>query len=224
MQTIKINKNKITDEQIDLIVDYLKRGKVVAYPTDTVYGLGCDAREPRAVGKIKKIKGRGDKKARKQENKKTKGQANEKAMIVLVSDFKMLKEYCEVSEEQEKYLRNVWKEPHPALSFVRRGSPTTVILESKGNLPKELTGGLNSLAVRLPDNDFLVKIISECGFPLVSTSLNKTGELTMTNARNLEKYFKDLPDLAVDAGESENTKPSRLVDIRDMENVKVIRE
>ena len=102
--------------------------------------------------------------------------------------------------------------------------PVTVILESQPNLPDKLTGDSNSLAVRLPDNDFLVKIISKAGFPIVSTSLNKTGEPPLSNVQNLEKYFKYLPDLAIDAGECENTKPSRLVDLRDVKNVIVLRE
>jgi len=221
MPTIKIDINKITQEQIDLIVVYLKRGQVIAYPTDTIYGLGCDARDQLAVKKIKKIKGRD---AQKREG--------EKAMLALVSDFEMLKQYCLVSEEQEGYLRAIWPgcasfnhitSPTPLYKGVAQ-KPVTVILESKRNLPAELTGGLNSLAVRLPKSEFLIKIIKQAGFPIVSTSLNKTGEPSLDNVQNLGKYFKHLPDLAVDAGTIAGEKPSRLVDIRDMGNVKVIRE
>jgi len=196
MQTIKINPNKITEEQIALIVDYLKRGLVVAYPTDTVYGLGCDCRDTLAIKKINKIK----------------GEKGKKAMLVLISDFKMLKKYCFVNSMQMEYLKRVWP------------SPITVILKRRPNLPAELTGGLNSLAIRLPDNDFLTKIINGAGFPIVSTSLNKKGEKPLTNAQNLEKHFKYLPDLVIDAGECKRTKPSRLVDIRDINDIKIIRK
>lgn len=196
MKTIKINLNKITQTEIDLIVDYLKREKVIAYPTDTVYGLGCDARNAKAIKKINRIKSENAKNPR----------------LVLISDFKMLKQYCLVNLEQRKYLEKIWP------------GPTTVILKSRLNLPTELTGGLNSLAVRLPKSEFLVKIISEAGFPVVSTSLNKKGEKLLTNAQNLEKSFKYLPGLVIDAGECKNTKPSRLVDIRDIKNVKVLRK
>jgi L-threonylcarbamoyladenylate synthase len=196
MQTIKINLNKIIQTDVDLIVDYLKRGLVIAYPTDTVYGLGCDAGNAEAIKKINKIK-----------EEKT-----NKPLLVLMSDFKMLQKYCFFNQEQEKYLSDVWP------------GPVTVILKRKPILPAELTGGQNSLAVRLPDNDFLIKIISEAGFPIVSTSLNKKGEKPFTNVENLEKYFKYLPDLVIDAGECKRTKPSRLVDIRDIDNIKVIRK
>jgi len=210
MQTIKINPNKITQEEIDLIVDYLKRGQVIAYPTDTVYGLGCDAGNAEAIKKINKIK-----------EKKT-----NKPLLVLMSDFKMLQKYCFFNQEQEKYLREIWTRPHPNLSLVRRGAlnPVTVILKRKPILPAELTGVQNSLAVRLPDNDFLIKIISEAGFPIVSTSLNKKGEKPFTNVENLEKYFKYLPDLVINTGECKRIKPSRLVDIRDIDNIKILRK
>lgn len=211
MPTIKIDINKTTEEQIDLIVDYLKRGQIMAYPTDTIYGLGCDARNILAINKINKIK----------------GQRDNKPMLALVSDDEMLKRYCVVSAEQLEYLRKIWPlKPPLSPSFVRRGTiaPVTVILENRKNLPDELTGGLDSLAVRLPKNEFLIKIISQAGFPIVSTSLNKTGQPPLTNAQNLEKYFKYLPDLVIDMGECANAKPSRLVDLRDMEKIKVIRE
>lgn len=216
MQIIKIDLNKTAEKQIDLIVDYLKRGQVITYPTDTIYGLGCDARDAIAIEKIKKIK----------------NQKDNKPMLVLVSDYEMLKKYCVVDVEQEKYLQKIlWPRginpPHPPLqggqnqAVARR--PVTVILENRKNLPDELTGGLDSLAVRLPKNEFLIKIISKAGFPIVSTSLNITGQPPLKNARKLEQYFDELPDLAVDAGECKRTKPSRLVDLRDMENIKIIR-
>ena len=196
MQTIKIDLNKITQEQIDLIVDYFKRGQVVAYPTDTVYGLGSNAGDAEAIKKINKIK----------------GEKGKKPLLILISDFKMLNKYCFFNREQEKYLRNIWP------------GAVTVILKRRPNLPAELTGGLNSLAVRLPKSDFLIKIIESAGFPIVSTSLNKKGGKSLADVKNLEKHFKYMPDLVVDAGECERVKPSRLVDLRDMKKIKVIRK
>ena len=196
MKTIKINLKKITKDEVDLIVDYLKRGKIIAYPTDTVYGLGCDARNAEAIKRINKIK----------------GERGLKPLLVLMSDFSMLKRYCFVNLEQMEYLKIIWP------------GPVTVILKRRPILPDELTGGLNSLAVRLPKNDFLFRIISQAGFPIVSTSLNKKGEKPLLEVKNLEKYFKYLPDLVIDAGECKKTKPSRLVDIREVKNIKILRK
>lgn len=195
MKTIKINLNKITQAEVNLIVGYLRRGKVLAYPTDTVYGLGCDARDAAAIKRIKGIK----------------SQENKKPLLVLISDFEMLKQYCFVNKEQMEYLKKIWP------------GPVTVILKNQSNLPDELTGGLASLAVRLPKSEFLVKIISGAGFPIVSTSLNRVGGKLFTNVKNLEKQFKYLPDLAVDAGTIKG-RPSRLVDIRDVKSIKIIRK
>lgn len=178
-----------------MITDYLKRGSIIAYPTDTVYGLGCDARNAEAIKRINKIK----------------GEKGSKPLLVLISDFKMLKKYCFVNLEQMEYLQKIWP------------GPVTAILKRRPNLPAELTGGLSSLAVRLPKNDFLIKIISQAGFPIISTSLNKKREKPLTNVQNLEKYFKYLPDLVVDAGEVKG-KPSRLIDLRDIKNVKILRK
>ncbi|MDD4900885.1 MAG: L-threonylcarbamoyladenylate synthase [Patescibacteria group bacterium] len=216
MQTIKIDINKITDEQVDLVADCLKRGRVIAYPTDTIYGLGCDAGNSSAVEKIKKIKGPAFAPPTPRLRWVSKASAGEgkrkKPFIILVGDFKMLQQYCVVDEEQMEYLKKTWP------------GPVTVILKSKRNLPDELTCGRDSLAVRLPASDFLVKIISKAGLPIVSTSLNKSGEPALNSVASLEKYFSELPDLAIDAGECKNAKPSRLVDLREVRNVKVIRE
>lgn len=218
MQTIKINLHNLIQEQISLIADYLKRGLVIAYPTDTIYGLGCDPKNVEAIKKINKIK----------------GEKGDKPLLVLISDFAMLKQYCFINSLQMEYLKRIWTRPHPRLSFpdaavgtrARRGAlrPVTVILKRRPNLPPELTGGLNSLAVRLPDNKFLIKIINEAGWPLVSTSLNKKGGKPLANVKNLEKHFKYLPDLVIDAGECGRVKPSRLVDLRDIENIKILRK
>ena len=212
MQTIKIDINRITEGQIDLIVDYLKRGQVIAYPTDTIYGLGCDARNEEAIKAIKKMK----------------GQKDDKPLLVLISDFAMLKQYCVINAEQMEYLKKGWGEHHatPLTPLVRGADqrPVTVILENRQNLPAELTGGLDSLAVRLPKNEFLIKMISKVGFPLVSTSLNKAGQPPLSNLNNLGDYFEILPDLALSVGTIAGAKPSKLVDLRDVKNIKVIRE
>ncbi|MBI4778830.1 Sua5/YciO/YrdC/YwlC family protein, partial [Candidatus Falkowbacteria bacterium] len=126
MQTIKINLNKITKEEVDLIMECLKSGKVMAYPTDTVYGLGCDARDAEAIKRINKIK----------------GEKGKKPLLILISDFQMLKKYCFVNSMQMQYLEKVWPDLTPTLSLARRGGigPVTVILKRRPILPGELTG------------------------------------------------------------------------------------
>ncbi|MFA4834167.1 MAG: L-threonylcarbamoyladenylate synthase [Patescibacteria group bacterium] len=201
MKYLKINLNKISQDEIDLIIDYFKRGKVIVYPTDTIYGLGCLATDKKAMKKIFRIKGREKK----------------KPLLILVGDFKILKKYCRVSGKQEKYLKNAWKSARA----------TSVILEKKRNLPhlpQELTGGQETVAVRLPKSKFLIKILSGVGQPIVSTSLNKSGQKNLDSVSRLDNYFKKgKPDLVIDAGVIKN-KPSRLIDIRDLDNIKILRK
>lgn len=197
MKTIKIKLNKITGKQIDLIVNYFKRGKTIAYLTDTIYGLGCLATNKKAINKIHKIK----------------QLPKSKPLLVLANSLAMVEKYCEVSSRQKKFLRQIWP------------GPVTTILISKRKLPEELTGGKNTLAVRLPINSFLTKLIKKVGAPIVSTSLNIADRTPLNSVSNLDNYFKRAkPDLIIDAGVAKKAKASRLIDITDVNNIKVIRK
>jgi L-threonylcarbamoyladenylate synthase len=201
MKKIKIDLKKINKNEISQIVDYLKRGRVIVYPTDTIYGIGCLALNRLGMKKINRMKER----------------KNVKPFIVLVSSLNMVKKYCRVSQKQEKILKTVWP------------GPVTAILECRKDLPSEIFGdkynkkGKNSLGVRLPKNDFLIKIIKKAGVPIVSTSLNVQGGKIIDRPFELEKYFtKVLPDLVIDAGVLKG-EASRIIDIRDAENIKILR-
>jgi len=198
MEYLKINSKKISKDEIDLIIDYFRRGKVIVYPTDTIYGLGCLATDNKAIKKIFKIKGREKK----------------KPLLILVSNFKMLKKYCHISKEQGKYLKKVWKSTRA----------TSVILKKKRNLPWQLTGGQETVAVRLPKVKFLLKILRGVREPIVSTSLNKSGQKNLDSVRHLDNYFKKVKsDLVVDAGVIKS-RPSRLIDVRDLDDIKILRK
>lgn len=210
MKIIEVNNKKISDEAIKKIVGYLKEGRVIVYPTDTIYGLGCLATDKQAIKRIFKIKQR----------------EKNKPLLVLVDSLAMAKKYCVIGRHQEIFLKYVW-------TFENR--PTSVILKSKNVLPKELIGESNALAVRLPKDDFLIKLIKKIGAPLVSTSLNISGRESLTKVDGLDGYFKKqspkpplsrghiLPDLIINAGEIKG-KPSRLVDLRDVSDIKIVRK
>jgi Sua5/YciO/YrdC/YwlC family protein len=196
MKTIKINYHKPRKQEIGLIAGFLKMGKVIVYPTDTIYGLGCSALDKKAVGMIYRIKKRGKK----------------KPLLVLISDFKMLREYFQVDKKQLAYLRKIWP------------GKISVILEKKSALSDDISAGLSSAAVRLPKSRFLTKMITELGAPLVSTSLNISGEAHLENLDNLGKYFiKTKPDLIIDAG-IKMGRPSKLIDLRDTDHILILRK
>lgn len=198
MEIIKINLNKISNQEINQITDFLKKGKVIAYPTDTIYGLGCLGTDKQAINKIFKIKNRD----------------SGKPLLVLVGSLAMAKKYGQINKNQEKILQSVWP------------GPVTVIVGNKGMLPIELTAGQPSLAMRYPDNDFLIKLIKKVKMPIVSTSLNKSGDNYVTN--NVSKMdwaeFRKKPDSVIDAGNLPKARPSVIIDIREAEKIVLLRK
>ena len=196
MKTLNIKNRLLEKQEIGLIAGFLKRGKVIVYPTDTIYGLGCSAIDKKAISKIYRIKNR----------------KKNKPLLVLISDFKMLSEYFKVDKKQLAYLRKVWP------------GKVSVILDKKALLSNDISAGLSSAAVRLPKSQFLTKMIKELGAPIVSTSLNISGEKHLENLDSLVEYFKkQKPDLIIDAGIIKG-KPSKLIDLRDAEKIKILRK
>jgi len=213
MKILKINLEKITEEQIDLITKYFQAGKIVAYPTDTVYGLGCLAFHKKALQKIYQIK----------------NITATKPLLVLMKDKELLKQYCEISSKQENYLTKIWYNKDI------KHKPTTIIFDIKKILTKKLDYNYPSLAVRivnnfnpknnLPEITFLSKILVRVNKPIISTSLNITGKPTLDNLKNIENYFSNIkPDLVIDTGNIDRKKASKIIDLRDIENIKIIRE
>ncbi len=199
MKIIKLNGGISENKIIDTVVDYLINGKIVVLPTDTIYGLHCLSTDKDTINKIFKIK-----------EKKTNN-----PLINLVSSIDMVKELAEVNEKQNDYLKKVW---------VRDGYPTTVILEKRLRAMDNMFDFALGMSFRLPNFEFLTKMIDKLKNPIVSSSLNKSGEAIISNILNLEKYF-DLGeiDLVVDAGVIES-RASKLIDLRDVDNIKILRK
>ena len=212
METIKINLNNFFKKDIDIISDYLLKGKVVVLPTDTIYGLHCLATDAKAVNKIYKIKKR-DKTS---------------PVSIIVKSYCMLHNYAFVSTKQDKYIRSIWpKTTRDAQNseYKHKNKPTTFILRDRCKLPKQVTVNTESLAVRLPKDDFLITILKRVNMPLISTSLNISGRKNINNLNNLNRYFKiNKPDLVVDAGLLKQKKASSIIDIRDINNIKILRK
>lgn len=191
MTQLKIDLKNVKPSLIKLVAEALKKGQVVVLPTDTIYGLSCLADDRLAIRRIYKLKGRDEK----------------RPLIILVADLAMLKKYAFVSQSQIADLRRIWRP---------QARPTTVILRSRDFLPPELNNNIGSLAVRLPKSDFLIKILKVIKKPLVSTSLNLSGETNITDLKFLEHHFPDRqkqPDLVVDSGKCRRRRPSKLIDL-----------
>jgi len=137
-------------EEIQKTVKVLKNGGVILYPTDTVWGLGCDALNARAVDKIYKIKKR-------QESK---------SLIILLDSFEALNEYVlKVPEIAEDLISSIEK-------------PVTVIYDNARNLPRNISAPDGTIAIRVVRDEFCKNLIAALGRPLVSSSPNISGEPT----------------------------------------------
>jgi L-threonylcarbamoyladenylate synthase len=202
MLFLKVNLKKDISIEIKAIVSALKKGKVLVLPTDTIYGLSCLASNEEAIKRIKKLKG----------NDKN------KPLSILVSGIEMLKKYSYVSVNQEKKIKEIWN---------LKKRPTTIILKHRHKLPVVLTGVSDGIAARLPKLDFLIKILEELKSPIVSTSLNLTGESVVDNPKVLSNYFplsSGKPDLIIDAGKCSRHKASQIIDLREDSKLVILRK
>lgn len=148
MRVLKINSNNPEKEVIERAVDELKNGKVIVYPTDTVYGLGANALDEKAVRKVFKMKKRDFK----------------KPISIIVRDLKMAKQVASFGKNIEEILKKLLP------------GPITVILYKKKILPDILTGGSNKVGIRIPDCEFTKALMEKLDFPITTTSANISGE------------------------------------------------
>lgn len=211
MKILKINKQNTSKEHIEEIVSKLLDGKIVVLPTDTIYGFHCLADNDESVRKVVKIKNSKDK----------------NGILVLMKSYCMLHDYCFVSKKQDKYIRTIWPPTTRELQNVSvkyKKQATTFIFKSRCKLSKIVNSENEKLAVRLPKDDFLITILKKVNKPIISTSFNVSGKPVLNNFNNLDKYFTGKkPDLIVDAGKFDKNQASKLIDISDINNIKVIR-
>lgn len=185
------------NQEIENTLAVLKRGGVILYPTDTVWGIGCDATNAEAVGKIYKLKNRSDK----------------KSMICLVSDFKMLNEYIE-------------EVPEVAYDILKYSDkPTTIIYDDPIRVSENLIAEDNSLAVRVTKDHFCKSLIQKLRKPLVSTSANMAGQPTPKHYDEIDPIILDGVDYIVNLHRDKKSgKPSSIIKLKNDGTVKVIRE
>ena len=184
-------------DEINNALTVLKRGGIILYPTDTVWGIGCDATNAEAIDKIFALKRRSDK----------------KSMICLVSDFKMLNEYIEdVPEVAYDILRYADK-------------PTTIIYDDAIRVAENLIAEDNSLAIRVTKDRFCETLIKKLRKPLVSTSANFSGLKTPQSFAEIDPLILEGVDYVVNLHrEKKSGKPSAIIKLKNDGSVKVIRK
>lgn len=186
---------KSDEESVQIAVDYIRRGRVVVLPTDTVYGFSgiVDGRHYsyHTDEKIRELKGR----------------AEDKPLIQLISK----------PEDLKKYTRDVV--PENLLS--KWPGPLTIIVHTFLNPDDK--DSLTTTAFRCPGDEWLRKVIAGCGAPIYSTSVNKSGEAPLNDITSIKKAFKNI-DLIVDDGDKNGGVPSTIVKIEVDGKITVVRQ
>lgn len=188
MKIISVDLNQDFNEAVLTALAVLKSGGVIIYPTDTIYGLGANACDPRAIELVFKIKSR----------------SLAKPLPIIVRSLLWAKELAFIHPKLEKVLTQIWP------------GPTTVILPKKQILPQIVTANQSTVGIRVPNHIFTEKLLAKFGYPLTATSANLSGEEGTGDINRIINEFKNRlwkPDLIIDAGTLPESQPSTILDL-----------
>lgn len=191
---LKINPYNPQDRLIQKAADILKAGGVIAYPTDTHYGIGCDIMNKKAIEKIYQIKQR-DKK---------------KPFSFICSDLKNISDYAKVSNYAYKTMRRLLPGPY------------TFILEGSKLVPKIMLTKRRSAGIRVPDNRICIALIKALGNPVISTSAATPEDTMFEDGSLIDDYYGKRLDAVIDIGPIPGN-PSSVISLIDDEP-EIIRE
>jgi L-threonylcarbamoyladenylate synthase len=187
----------LLNTSLELALPILRKGGIILYPTDTIWGLGCDATNCDAIKRIYRLKNREEK----------------KSLIILVEDLNMLQQYVSA--------------PSPILlSYIFSATkPTTAIFKNAIHLPEVLVNEDGSIAVRIPKDDFCIQLIHQFKKPLVSTSANISGEPAPQNFMEVSDKIKNGVDYIVQHRQNDLSKstPSSIIKLNEKNEIDFIR-
>jgi tRNA threonylcarbamoyl adenosine modification protein (Sua5/YciO/YrdC/YwlC family) len=183
---VKIYAENPDPRQIRKVIEALQNGGIIVYPTDTVYGLGCDITNARAVEKVARIKGVNVEKSN---------------FSFICSDLSHLSDYTRpISNQLFKLIRKY------------SPGPFTFILNANNNVPKYFKGKKKTVGIRVPDNSIIHEIVRELGNPILSTSVHDEDEILeyTTDPELIHEKYADIVDLVIDGGYGGNI-PSTII-------------
>lgn len=184
METLKLDRVLKDSSLRRRVVSGIVSGKVLVYPTDTIYGIGCSAEKPESVERIRKAKGRD----------------GDKPFSVIAPSKEWIWEHSSIS----KVNRNLADKLLPG--------PYTLVLAANGRSPKSVVSHEKSLGIRIPRHPF-TDIVREAGVPFVTTSVNISGDPPVKNIKDIPEEMKSHIDMVIDDGNLEG-HASRIFDMR----------
>lgn len=193
---LKVNATTPEKSTISEAAQVVLKGGVIVYPTETLYGIGADARSSEAVARVARAKKRIDARP---------------ILVIVHSVDKLRKLVEEPSAPAEQFMKAFWP------------GPLTLVFKALRGNPEELTQGSGTVGVRIPSNTFCLELLRRCNCPLTSTSANISGEPVHRTIREIQKALNEGIDLYIDAGVLPQSKPSTVVSVVG-KNPKLIRE
>jgi tRNA threonylcarbamoyl adenosine modification protein (Sua5/YciO/YrdC/YwlC family) len=154
------------------IVEVLRSDGVIVYPTDTVYGLGCDIQSKKALERVRRIK----------------KIDNRRHLSFVFADLKAIAEYAQVNDPTYKILRRYLPGPY------------TFVLQATRLVPRIVLTKRHEVGIRIPDNRICQALVGELGNPILSSSVRMPDEQLLDDPREIEKLYKGQVDLVVDGG------------------------
>lgn len=190
-------KNVIKDDELDEVVDIIKRDGIVVFPTETVYGIGGNALSENVINNIYNIKKR----------------PQEKALNILVKNKEEIKKYAYISNELEEEI----------IDKFMPGPITIILKKRKSQIPDLLTGNNDTIGIRIPDNDIVKKILEKCNLPIAAPSANISGKPSSIRLEDIKPDFDGKVDAFIDGGKCKQNISSTIVKVIDG-NIKILRE
>lgn len=189
MKVIQIDLHKDYTDAINEAVAVLSAGGIIICPTDTLYGIGCNALDGVAVRKIFEIKSR----------------PLSKPLPIIVRNIKWAKELAYVKKRNDKVLEKVWP------------GRVTVVLPKKEIIPDIVTSGTKTVGIRVPDYPLTEQLLKSFGYPIALTSANISGEEPVRDINEIIEIFSRRltrqPDLILDVGILSKSEPSAVLDL-----------
>jgi L-threonylcarbamoyladenylate synthase len=181
-------------EAIKSAITILNKGGIIAYPTDTLYGLGVDATNDKAIDKVNLLKGRSG------------------PMSVMAANKNIALDWMDITTKQLEFI-----EPY-------LGGAQTLIVPVKNNIVSaKMLSGKGTLGIRIPNNDFCNELSLKFGKPIVSTSVNRSGKAPMNDPNKIELEFGSEIDLLIDSGTLLESKGSTIYKLKD-NNITILRK
>ena len=183
MKVLKTSMNNFDEDIINEAIGVLAQGGVILYPTDTVYGLGANIFDAKAVRRVFDIKQR----------------SYLKPLSILVRDVASIDLVARISMKQKEIVGKYLPGPY------------TFILNRQKIVPRAVTGGLNNVGVRVPDNELACRLAGI--FPITTTSANLSDDEVLSNPREILEQLDCEIDLVIDVGDLNSRNPSSIIDL-----------